>query len=68
VRPSANPHSLTPQPGWWDQLCYQFAHEFCHVTQNHDRLAEARAAQWFHVLRCRRLPLYVVDVCVLLMA
>lgn len=42
---------LTAQGRSWSQFAYQFAHEFCHVLSNYERL-HINPNQWFHEALC----------------
>lgn len=42
---------LTARDTYWAKFSYQFAHEFCHVVSDYERLGE-NPNQWFHEALC----------------
>ena len=42
---------LTARDTYWAQFSYQFAHEFCHVLSDYERLRD-NPNQWFHEALC----------------
>ncbi|MCY3627959.1 MAG: hypothetical protein OXG88_09995 [Gammaproteobacteria bacterium] len=52
--------SATPQD-YRPQLMYQFAHEFCHVISDHNRLRSTESAnQWLHESFCELASIFVL--------
>ena len=47
------PHKISLLVEWdyWCQFAYQFAHEFCHVLSDYNRLKDCKN-QWFHEAIC----------------
>ena len=43
----------------WNQLAYQFAHEFCHVLSGYERLRD-NPNNWFHEALCELASLFVL--------
>ena len=55
------PHiiKLTAQDRHWCQYVYQFAHEFCHVLSNYDRLKDCKN-EWFHEAICELASIFTL--------
>ena len=50
---------LTPHGQYWAQFTYQFAHEFCHVLSDYERL-EGNPNEWFHEALCELSSIFVL--------
>lgn len=50
---------LTALGNHWSQYAYQFAHEFCHILTEYDRL-HGSANQWFHETLCETASLFAL--------
>ena len=44
---------------YWNQMAYQFGHEFCHIMQNHDSLKN-NPNGWFHEAICELANVWVL--------
>ena len=51
---------LTVTDTYWAQFTYQFAHEFCHVLQDHDRIHPNNPNVWFQEALCELANLWVI--------
>ena len=51
--------NLTAKDRYWDKFAYQFAHEFCHVLSQYDRLRD-NPNNWFHESICELASLFVL--------
>jgi len=50
---------LPVQNTLWARFTYQFAHEFCHVLSDYDRLRQS-GNQWFHETICEVASLFAL--------
>ena len=51
---------LTVTGTYWSQFSYQFAHEFCHIMQNHDEITKNNPNDWFQEAICELATLWVI--------
>jgi hypothetical protein len=50
---------LTTRNCLWSQFAYQFAHEFCHILSDYDRL-RSTPNQWFHESLCELASIFAI--------
>ena len=50
---------LTVNGTFWDQMSYQFGHEFCHLMHNHDAMKNSRN-YWFNEAICELAAVWVL--------
>jgi len=51
--------ALTTRDSFWSQYAYQFAHEFCHILSDYERL-RSTPNQWFHESLCELASLFTL--------
>lgn len=52
---------LTITGTYWNQMAYQFGHEFCHLLTNHDRISKNNPNIWFHEAICEMASIWVLE-------